>query len=413
VHPNATDDARAAQLLVPDFDTALEGQWPVYGDIERNFVTRAGWDADADQDQDDEFSLQEIGQLRACLDGATSFRSSVGSASRHVTTGTTSGGIGGAPRQVLVFCFAGTDMWGGGVHACQRALRGGDSDSTSSPLIIGSNNFHVSHYRPAVDISMPSMPLVDAAAAGVVDEDEDEDEDEDSAGTGTGTGTHCGGERDYRVVFQGAASSQVRRDIAEHYGARDEQEAERGGHDRPSSPATPALAPAHASPHMQAPAHQAASRGRLAGQAHVKITGRSASYGLPPAATRPFAALLARAVFALCPRGEFLFSYRVFEALAAGAIPVVLADGWVLPFQEADGVDWVRFAVSVPEAQARNLTALLGPGLYPAAKVRALRREGRRVYRRHFRTFEAQARTVVSIVARRSAAAAAAAVEHG
>lgn len=47
-----------------------------------------------------------------------------------------------------------------------------------------------------------------------------------------------------------------------------------------------------------------------------------------------YADLLISSRFGLVPRGGGLHSYRFIEVLAAGAIPVVLADDWVIPFQE-------------------------------------------------------------------------------
>ena len=57
--------------------------------------------------------------------------------------------------------------------------------------------------------------------------------------------------------------------------------------------------------------------------------------------------LLTHTRFALIPRGHGLFSYRLTEALSAGAIPVILADGLVLPFDEL--INWNAISIRIPE----------------------------------------------------------------
>jgi len=52
--------------------------------------------------------------------------------------------------------------------------------------------------------------------------------------------------------------------------------------------------------------------------------------------------------YAAAPRGHSLFSYRFTEALSAGAIPIVQADNWVLPFRK-ELIDWSECAIIVPE----------------------------------------------------------------
>ena len=54
--------------------------------------------------------------------------------------------------------------------------------------------------------------------------------------------------------------------------------------------------------------------------------------------------LMERSVFALVPRGDALYSYRLTEALSFGCIPVVLSDGLVLPFDRT--IDWSKVAVT-------------------------------------------------------------------
>jgi hypothetical protein len=54
--------------------------------------------------------------------------------------------------------------------------------------------------------------------------------------------------------------------------------------------------------------------------------------------------LLDQSEFSLVPRGDALFSYRLLEVMARGSIPVILSDGWVLPFDRT--VDWPAISLS-------------------------------------------------------------------
>jgi len=51
--------------------------------------------------------------------------------------------------------------------------------------------------------------------------------------------------------------------------------------------------------------------------------------------------------FALCPRGLGLYTYRTVEAIMAGAIPVIIGDHYVYPFNEI--IDWRSFSVILPD----------------------------------------------------------------
>src|SRR5581483_4906878 len=67
--------------------------------------------------------------------------------------------------------------------------------------------------------------------------------------------------------------------------------------------------------------------------------------GLEDARAR-YVEIVGRSKFVLCPRGAGTASIRMFEALAAGRVPVVISDGWVPPA----GIDWAACAVTVREA---------------------------------------------------------------
>jgi hypothetical protein len=62
--------------------------------------------------------------------------------------------------------------------------------------------------------------------------------------------------------------------------------------------------------------------------------------------------VLGRSQFVLCPRGRGTSSFRLYEALAAGRVPVILSDDWVAP----EGPDWDACSIRWPE---NNLDGLI------------------------------------------------------
>jgi len=65
--------------------------------------------------------------------------------------------------------------------------------------------------------------------------------------------------------------------------------------------------------------------------------------------------VLARSKFTLCPAGSATSSYRLFEALRAGSVPVIISDRLVLPA----GPDWERCSVRVAENDIASIPARL------------------------------------------------------
>jgi hypothetical protein len=75
--------------------------------------------------------------------------------------------------------------------------------------------------------------------------------------------------------------------------------------------------------------------------------GSEASYRSMPGMSR----------FTLCPAGWSRWSFRIYEAISAGSIPVVLSDYSVLPF--SDQLEWDRFALFLPEVALGEIDDIL------------------------------------------------------
>jgi len=72
-------------------------------------------------------------------------------------------------------------------------------------------------------------------------------------------------------------------------------------------------------------------------------------------AKRRYAEILLRSRFVLCPRGAGTSSFRLYEAMEAGRVPVIISDQWVPP----SGPKWESFMIRVPEARVHAIPQLI------------------------------------------------------
>jgi hypothetical protein len=83
----------------------------------------------------------------------------------------------------------------------------------------------------------------------------------------------------------------------------------------------------------------------------------SRRHPVPPAEARErFVRAIGDSLFVLCPRGGGTSSFRIFETMKAGRVPVILSDEWVEP----SGPDWADCAVRIPEAEVASIPRQLG-----------------------------------------------------
>merc|ERR1712190_694775 len=62
---------------------------------------------------------------------------------------------------------------------------------------------------------------------------------------------------------------------------------------------------------------------------------------------------LQRTKFAVHIHGASPFSARLFEIIVAGAVPIIIAPGYVLPFE--DFLDWDQFSIRVEPSEVHRL----------------------------------------------------------
>ena len=65
--------------------------------------------------------------------------------------------------------------------------------------------------------------------------------------------------------------------------------------------------------------------------------------------------LLLKSKFSLCPAGWAPVSFRIYESMALGRCPVIMADNFVPPA----GPNWKEFALFLPEKQITTLPAFV------------------------------------------------------
>lgn len=77
---------------------------------------------------------------------------------------------------------------------------------------------------------------------------------------------------------------------------------------------------------------------------------------VPPEQARArFVDSLQRSQFVLCPRGGGTSSFRIFETMQAGRVPVIISDAWVQP----EGPDWDVFSVRVKESEIASIPSII------------------------------------------------------
>eukprot|EP00039_Didymoeca_costata_P025378 m.13125 g.13125 ORF g.13125 m.13125 type:complete len:369 (+) comp4794_c0_seq1:218-1324(+) len=129
---------------------------------------------------------------------------------------------------------------------------------------------------------------------------------------------------------------------------------------------------------------------------YFKLTGKNDNSGN----TGPSFLELMNTTFALAPRGHFRWSFRFGEILQRSAIPVVMSDGWVLPF--SDLIDWTKGAVVLEESLAEQGFDKIVERLskIDAHKIQAMQDYICHVLPKYLSTFDILAKTLIAAAMR-------------
>lgn len=94
-----------------------------------------------------------------------------------------------------------------------------------------------------------------------------------------------------------------------------------------------------------------------------------------------FKDIIERSVFSLCPRGYGRTSYRLYESMAAGSIPIYIWDDveW-LPYKQF--LDWNKIAISINVSNLEKLPDLMKE--YDDIRINSMRQETKKVYPEYF-----------------------------
>lgn len=107
-----------------------------------------------------------------------------------------------------------------------------------------------------------------------------------------------------------------------------------------------------------------------------------------------FIDIMSRSVFTLCPRGYGRSSFRLYEAMALGSIPIYIWDDmeW-LPYK--DKLNWDEFSIRINVKDIGNL-----PGIIDAHTPEEIRRKQEKIKELHaeYFTYEATCKQIISML---------------
>ncbi|CAG0917370.1 unnamed protein product [Notodromas monacha] len=109
-----------------------------------------------------------------------------------------------------------------------------------------------------------------------------------------------------------------------------------------------------------------------------------------------YAMLMSESLMCLAPRGRRLGSFRFLEALKFGCIPVVLSNGWVLPFEEV--IDWHQAALVADERLLFQLPEKMREISKDTVRMFKAQQQARFLWETYFSSIETVVATTIEII---------------
>lgn len=110
--------------------------------------------------------------------------------------------------------------------------------------------------------------------------------------------------------------------------------------------------------------------------------------------TMRFVEITEKSCFTLCPRGYGKTSFRLYEAMQLGSVPVYISDIHWLPYTKF--VDWKKFCLVIKPEEIKDLPKRLG-SLVSSGEHRVMAAEAKRVYEEYF-SFESMFKWILKIL---------------
>ena len=107
--------------------------------------------------------------------------------------------------------------------------------------------------------------------------------------------------------------------------------------------------------------------------------------------------LLSNSTFCLVPRGRRLASFRFLEAMQHICIPVILSNGWDLPFSEV--IDWSKFSVMIDERRLMQVPSILHS--ITDGTILAMKQQLVFVWKNYFSSIKSITSTVIEVIFKR------------
>ncbi|MBE3122190.1 MAG: exostosin family protein [Thermoplasmata archaeon] len=110
--------------------------------------------------------------------------------------------------------------------------------------------------------------------------------------------------------------------------------------------------------------------------------------------TPHFAEVTEKSCFTLCPRGYGKTSFRLYEAMQLGSVPVYISDVHWLPYTQF--VNWNKFCVLVKPEEIKDLSKRLRV-LYASGEYKVMAEAAKKVYEEYF-CFESMFKWILKIL---------------